>query len=293
MNLFYHRDWRGNFGDDLNIPFFESVWPGYRSVQSRSTLYGIGTLLNEHGGVIRDSVIFGSGFGYGKTVSVDRATCTVLGVRGYKTAEVLGESKDLAIGDPALIAPLIPELLRGESVGGEIIVAPHHRTAELWKMPERAGEFCYLDPGVESVFDYIKTIAGAKLVLAEAMHAAIMAAAFEVPFIPISIRGSIDETKWNDFGSALGFEPFRFNRVSSPPIPVIRRTLVSRLRPYAQRIGLVKQDGVTIKEADIERIERDLRSIIVTSPKCVVDPGNLKKIQGKILRAAEAARAIR
>ena len=32
MKLKYHKDWRGNFGDDLNLPFFEKYLNGKKTI---------------------------------------------------------------------------------------------------------------------------------------------------------------------------------------------------------------------------------------------------------------------
>lgn len=46
-------------------------------------LYGIGTLLNDVHGKISDSIIFGSGFGYGNNIDIDFYTTKIYGVRGF------------------------------------------------------------------------------------------------------------------------------------------------------------------------------------------------------------------
>ena len=51
--------------------------------------------------------------------------------------------------------------------------------------------------------DTIKIIGGARLVLAESMHGAIIADAFRVPWLPLSISPAFNEHKWRDWSESL------------------------------------------------------------------------------------------
>lgn len=211
MKLAYHNDWRGNFGDDLNLPFFEHILPEYKTVLTDKSLYGIGTLLNNVHGEIKNSIILGSGFGYGESVSIDWSTTKVFGVRGPLTAKKLGLAPDqYVIGDPAMYLKEMPYFMTGRSYGHKRVVALHHKSAELWDFSKNndTGLF-FLDPGMCDIQSYISIIRGADIVYAESLHGAIIAATFGVPFTPISINTILEKKKWDDFYASIGVEPLK------------------------------------------------------------------------------------
>lgn len=205
MNLVYYVNRRGNFGDDLNPVFFDSLCPDYRTIK-KNILYGIGTLLNESKGLISDSIIFGSGYGQGQAPRVDTETTINLGVRGPITARVLGLEDTSVMGDPALFLPKIGCFDQGVSeTEHKVVLALHHKTAEFWDFSKASIRNAhFLDPACSSVFDYVATIRNADLVLAESMHAAIVSAAYGVPFIRVGILNKVDNTKWQDFFLSVG-----------------------------------------------------------------------------------------
>ena len=205
MNLVYYVNKRGNFGDDLNPVFFDSLCPDYRAIR-KDVLYGIGTLLNESKGLISNSIIFGSGYGQGRAPQVDARSTINLGVRGPITASVLGLEAASVMGDPALFLPKMDCFDQGVSESKhKVVLALHHKTAEFWDFSKASIRNAhFLDPACSSVFDYVATIRSADLVLAESMHAAIVAAAYRVPFIRVGILNKVDNTKWKDFFLSVG-----------------------------------------------------------------------------------------
>lgn len=269
MQLKYHKDWRGNFGDDLNVPFFRSIVPGIEECPSERDLVGIGTLLNNVHGKIEKAVVFGSGFGYGASVEIDHETSIVLGVRGPLTARALGVDDALVMGDPALHLNQIPSVLKGHSLAplGAIVVALHHRTAELWDFSSCTLESLYfLDPGTASIPDYIATVKGAKVVLAEAMHGAITACAFGVPFIPIEIFGNLHVPKWSDFLAALGAGMPATHRLPCPRLPLARRLQLSRVRPVFEVFSEVRRQGVPPSAQELDRLAQAVVRTSVEDP---------------------------
>ena len=90
------------------------------------------------------------------------------------------------------------------SKGGPIFI-PHRLTARLdlnWqRVTDRLGAEVVL-PGGESQ-EVIRRIASAELVIAESMHAAIIADAFRVPWIPVRISHHFNEFKWQDWADSV------------------------------------------------------------------------------------------
>lgn len=204
MKIFYHKDWRGNFGDDLNEVFFSKYAPGYENSENFDKLYGIGTLLNNVHGDIKRSIIFGSGFGYGDSVEISDDSF-VVGVRGPWTAKKLDLPPEKVVGDPAF---LIDEIFPGVVTDGDYdVCALHHGTAELWNFNEySSNEIVFLDPAVD-IESYVETIRGARRVFAESLHAAILCCVYGKSFTPVSITTSLEPEKWRDFYELMGLKP--------------------------------------------------------------------------------------
>jgi hypothetical protein len=279
MELMYHNDWRGNFGDDLNIPFFDFALPEYSSVLSNKKLYGIGTLLNDVHGDISNSLVFGSGFGYGKNVKLDLNTSKVFGVRGPLTANKLGlDPKLYVIGDPAMFVEEIPSLMSGMALPGREVIALHHGTAQLLSFSDH-GDYIFLDPGTASISDYIATIKNASFVYAESLHAAILAATFGIPFYPISITTKLDQNKWLDFYSLIEEDMPSIYSVSNIITPLIRRVIISG---KVRRFFEVSRDGVNVDEVEIDEMINGFVKTSLNKKGVIVDANVIARIKSRL-----------
>lgn len=208
MRLAYWHSERPNFGDDMNLWFWDRVLPGWKGWRTDETyLFGIGTILNDTS-LSRAGypVVLGSGTGYTPLKPApDYPRVDFRFVRGPLTAGRLGLSPDLAISDPAI---LTPEVLDAGASHGNTIFVPHHATAALdlpWARWCEAMDVELLSPSGESE-QVIRRIAGARLVIAESMHAAIIADAYRVPWVALQISGGFNEFKWRDWASGLDVE---------------------------------------------------------------------------------------
>jgi succinoglycan biosynthesis protein ExoV len=210
MDLFYYQDPLGNFGDDLNPYLWRQLLPELWDPQDGILFVGIGTLLNHRLSRVvplakRDvvlKVIFGAGVGYGEVPEVD-PSWWVYAVRGPLSAQALGLEESLAITDAAILLTLLDL----PQVQPHIPVAfmPHHKTARGfdWATACRQAGIHYLDPAT-GVEQNLQDIRSSKLVVAEAMHAAIVADAFRVPWIPLKLFGYILDFKWQDWCQSMG-----------------------------------------------------------------------------------------
>lgn len=282
MRLMYHQDWRGNFGDDLNIPFFEYVFKGNKSIDSfdkNKKLYGIGTLLNDVHGKISDSIIFGSGFGYGNNIDIDFYTTKIYGVRGFYTAEKLGlDPEKYVIGDPAMYVEFIPGLNLNITRRYKTVVALHHKTCELWDYTsQNTDDLFFLDPGITPLDEYIAIIRNAEFVFAESLHGAIIAATFGIPFYPVSLYTCLESVKWNDFFSlfSLNFpEPLS---LKTPNIPILRRIFISQ---KARNFLEINKIGVPVDISEINKIKDVFLGF--NGKGILVDNKEVRKYQNKI-----------
>lgn len=205
MKLFFCKVDGGNFGDDMNEWFWDQLFPDYRDLAPDTTLFGIGSILwRDNFKGFEKVVVMGSGSGYGVIPNGVPENADIGFVRGPRTARLLNIGADMAITDPAAMVATFKDFQDMKSTG-EVVFVPHVGTAKLplnWDgIASRAG-VRYLPPTQESR-DVIRTIAGARLVLAESLHAAIIADAFRVPWVPLSISPTFNEHKWRDWSDSL------------------------------------------------------------------------------------------
>jgi hypothetical protein len=208
MRLFYRRDAHGNFGDALNEWIWPRLLPGLLSEDASDLLVGIGTILDRRVPIGVQKTVLGSGTGIGVLPDLDQ-TWKLVCVRGPLTAQAIGAPPDLAVTDPAmLVADLFPHA-PGQRPSG-VAVMPHMFTVDrLGRRGIRLAQivrdlgFRYLDP-YRPVDETLRALASSKVVLAEAMHGAIVADALRVPWIPIQLMPEINPFKWWDWCSSLG-----------------------------------------------------------------------------------------
>jgi succinoglycan biosynthesis protein ExoV len=195
MKPFYYKG--NNFGDKLNPIIWDALVPGLINEDDSTILIGLGTLINSNVPAQPHKVVFGSGAGYMNPATIDdkwKFYC----VRGPLTADVLGLDRQLAITDPALLLNQI--VTTPVTPSSEVCFMPHHLSADYadWGAICAKAGITYLDPR-DDTDAVIARIRSAKLVIAEAMHAAIVADAFRVPWIPVQCYDHILGFKWQDW----------------------------------------------------------------------------------------------
>lgn len=127
----------------------------------------------------------------------------VAAVRGPLTLKALGLASAV-MGDPAILLPRIYPVAAREE--GERIFVPHH-TSLTWArfVPLRVVSPLQPWPVV------VREIASAKFVWCEAMHAAIVATAYGVPWAWWPARhGRVASFKWHDWFGSIRVEPRAF-----------------------------------------------------------------------------------
>jgi hypothetical protein len=212
-----------NFGDVLN----KFIWPKhfgpYLQRDDDILMFGIGTLLGqktEHAGKI---IVVGSGCGYEPNINISGETnWNIFFVRGPLSAHVLRIDQQKAVTDPAIITP---EFFPKASSSGRAVFIPHWETAynPLWRSACRLAGLDYVDP-LANIEDVIRSLSGSRLVITEAMHGAILADAYRVPWIPISTSSRINFFKWTDWAQSLGMN-LKFNNFAPLGISDLFRTL--------------------------------------------------------------------
>lgn len=197
LRLYYFQDQYGNFGDDLNPWLWENLFPGFLRQTDEDLFIGVGTLLNHRIPAAPSFTVFGSGHGYGRPPKIT-TNWKFYCVRGPLTAESLGLSRKLAVTDPASLAPIFFRHEKEREY--PVSFMPHCESARLgdWAyVCEQAG-IQFIDPR-KPFLEVFAGICRSRVLLTEAMHGAILADSFRIPWIPVKAYSHISEYKWQDW----------------------------------------------------------------------------------------------
>ena len=198
-----------NFGDHMNSWLWAELIPELLAKDDDIRLVGIGSLLaRDLDLVIGRKVIFGTGSGYSNPPSPDQAAAwDVRCVRGPLTARLLGLEPGAAITDAAWLINQIPRFAKVPEAKSGTVFVPHWSSAAYGNWGDVCAEagVRYVDPllDCETVFG---AIARAELVIAESLHAAIIADYYRTPWIPVVSPRRILTFKWLDWCGSLGLE---------------------------------------------------------------------------------------
>lgn len=221
MELHYFRWREPNFGDDLNAWLWHAVAPDLIDLDESQVLVGIGTVLGapvpDQYRRARQIFSLGSGVGYGELPDVSRAPWAELTVRGPLSAQAL-RLPDTSIGtDGAILLGALDAFSPlADSARAGTVFMPHHKAADLdgWREACARAGVTYLDPRWDSRA-LVAAIRGAKLVLADAMHAAIVADTMRVPWVALANSGQISTVKWLDWTRSLSLD---YRAIELPPV---------------------------------------------------------------------------
>lgn len=239
MQIYYfQRGDRSNFGDDLNRWLWEELAPGKWSSNSDVCFAGIGTIISQDLlSPWSKWVVFGSGAGYSPLPQdFGSSRWKVVALRGPLSCKILGHPSRLGVIDGAALISSLPRLkpLPDDRRSG-IAFMPHFEsvcTGHWEKVCTRAG-IEYLDPHAPSEL-LVERIRKAKLVLADAMHAAIVADSLRVPWIPLMTSPHINAFKWLDWTLSVD-APYR--PIMLPPSSMVEVLRNRTLGWYGERYG--------------------------------------------------------
>jgi succinoglycan biosynthesis protein ExoV len=212
MRLYYYKDGNNvNFGDDLNVWLWPRIAPDLLDSNDDCYFVGIGTLINDFADIaLRHELpkfVFSSGVGYGRGLPNRANHWNFYAVRGPLSAERLGLAPSKGIIDGAVLVRRVYRPLRKKVFRYSYM--PHHRQAEgggkSWEAVCQRLGFGFIDPraSVEGVLD---AIAETEVLITEAMHGAIVADAFRVPWIPVKTVPWLLDFKWHDWCASVGLE---------------------------------------------------------------------------------------
>jgi succinoglycan biosynthesis protein ExoV len=203
MKLWYYRGEAPNFGDDLNMWLWPKVLPRQFDEDSSMLFLGIGSILfNRFEKSVR-KIVFGSGFGgYSAAPDMHDGTWQVRFVRGPQTARLMKLDPKLALADPAiLIRAFLPPPAKP---GAVVSFMPHWESMERGNWPQACdmAGVNLIDPR-RPVEEVLAELQRSRLVIAEAMHGAIVADALRIPWIATAPIHERNRMKWADWASSL------------------------------------------------------------------------------------------
>lgn len=236
MKLQYFQGQRPNFGDELNTWLWPQLLPGFFDDDPGVLFFGIGSILGSLCNPAAKKIVFGAGYvtAYSDYVpDVHGPNWEVFFVRGPRTARALGLPDSLGIGDAAiLLRALHDRLQRKPSYVGFM---PHWESLPRgnWSRACTLAGIRLIDPTapVASVLD---EILGCEVLIAEAMHGAIVADTLRVPWIPVLPINHAHRDKWFDWAEALRLN-FKQHRLwPSSPAEV---AFAVRYHPWLASVG--------------------------------------------------------
>ncbi len=117
-----------------------------------------------------------------------------------------------------------------------VLFMPHFEALESgdWREVCRRAGVEFLDPHLPSE-ETCQRIRGAKLVLADAMHAAIVADALRVPWVPLITSNRINTFKWLDWSLPLGI---RYRPLELPSLSLVEAIRNAGLALHGARRAL-------------------------------------------------------
>ena len=225
------RYWRegekiGNFGDSLSLVYMDLMFT-QRCSYTFGDIYLVGSVIDAKRINEARCSGFVQGDGRGQAIfwgcgarsqrpleGTGLSNVQFHGVRGELTRKALGLPIGTPIGDTALLLPRFYTPKPHNDAAGKVLWIPHFRHPDPTDMDKKdCPDLLVMRPNIENstegCLDMIDAICSSSFVMANAMHAAIIACAYGIPF---AFWGGTEINypfKWSDFSSALGFNmPF-------------------------------------------------------------------------------------
>ena len=253
----------GNFGDNLNSLLWRTLLAEIGPVRPCQAVYGVGSF---HGIAIPKKTkilhVMGSGCaGRSRISSAVGKGVHFHFVRGPRTAEAWNCGAGVLADGAVLLAHtylgnLAPER-RAESVG----YVPHHISDQLadYEYICRQAGVRYIGSKGYDTEGFVRKLKSCDYVITEALHGAIVADLFRIPWLAVSSRRHINAYKWNDWCQSVGLEykPYEINFVCSRGLRTSDR-LLNAIKRAVAAIGLGKNKWKQKKICYDGRTEEDL-----------------------------------
>ena len=249
MKLFYFEAPEGNVGDDLNKWLWPRILGDKLDDNEEHLIIGIGTLLNHKIPPAKKYTVLTSGVGYGDMPNLSQGEWDYVGLRGPLSKQSMSVTEDISLLDGAYLLPHFLECPR--VIKHKFGYVPHVDSVinGLWEETAKIGEFKLIDPRWP-VEKFINELLSCENVVTEAMHGAIMADAYGVPWQPTKAYDYINDFKWNDWAGSLNME-IAFNIIEptwkGDQGESIKRILINNVKRTLKFAGLASADWTPVK----------------------------------------------
>ena len=207
MKLVFFRGTVPNFGDELNLHVWPALLPkGFLDEDESELFVGIGSIIGDHLPAKARKFVMGSGYaGYMGLPDVHDGSWDIRFVRGPNTAKTLNIDPGLSICDSAVLLRAMELPKPDQSVG--VAFMPHYESLERgnWAEACRQAGITLID-ATEPVEKVLSQIQGARLLITEAMHGAIVADALRTPWVGARPIYGGHHKKWLDWAGALDLD---------------------------------------------------------------------------------------
>lgn len=293
--LYYCKTPEGNFGDDLNPWLWSRLAPEVCDESDPRLFIGIGTILSHRIPSEGIKIVLGAGCGYSKPPVLD-SKWRIYAVRGPLTAARLKLDSNLALTDPAMLVRKFPNPSGAKTF--PISFMPHHQSmlnANWVNLCSRASIHC-IDPRnpVEKVLSEIQQ---SEVLLAEAMHGAIVADALRVPWVAVRMYSQFLDFKWNDWSQSINVP---LTVATIPPVftnPLAwRRQMVHRWKRVWSKtfLGKAKWRSLPVrvsKEYEISETLRLLGNVVTKHSPHLSDDRTLARVEERLLEKVSELRS--
>ena len=246
MKLFYYKAPQGNIGDDLNGWLWPQILNDILDDNDEEIIVGVGTLLNHKLPEAKKYHILSTGLGYGEQPKTNIGDWNFIAVRGPLTA------KELKLNDTVVLldgAYLMPKYYQAEKkIKYKYSYIPHVDSMidGHWEDVCELAGINLIDPR-QSVESFINDLNATEFVITEAMHGAILADAYGIPWTPVKAYDYINEFKWNDWAKSLQLS-IKFNLLPSiwrgDKGQGLKRKIINTIKRTCLSLGL-QQEGWT------------------------------------------------
>lgn len=210
MNLTYFKADIGNFGDDLNVWLWPQLLGDFKDYPSQIDFVGIGSILDnrilEH--KTQQKIIFGSGVRDVDFQISPSDNCEIKFVRGPITSRLMGDAKFITDAAYALRLLEKNEITTKKYKASYI---PYFRNFYNfnWKLFEQLSGIHVINP-TANIEQVIKEINSSETIYTSAMHGAILADIYRVPWLRVRFNKTgyesnfTSELKWQDWLRTIG-----------------------------------------------------------------------------------------
>lgn len=205
MKYFFYRGSHRNFGDELNEYLLPKILPDFFDEDESELFLGIGSILFDWHPAAAKKIVFGCGYGgYTPLPKLD-SSWQVYNVRGPRTAAALGLPADKAVADLAVMINRWRD--PAPQKRHRVAFMPHWESLlrGAWEGAAAEAGVYLIDPR-RSVEEVLEEMQASELIIAEAMHGAIVADALRVPWVAMLPLDHHHHFKWHDWAEALDIE---------------------------------------------------------------------------------------